>query len=377
VRWIVNPKVAGSIPAAPAIYKGKLIMFKWILIGGSFDKCGGKQSGYINKFIKELKLIVPYGRYFNGGNINELKEIINNLHVYDIIFWFPNIPNDEEKIVKNIKFKYPTKLLITSKNNLDEKYTKMELIARALENKANLLLEFTKNNNLIIGTILDPLGNEFCKSKDIDEIVAYLVHRIIKLRTYTRIPSEKRHGEKPEVDISHEFINIVRNYADMFHEIIHAHNTSRLLGNCSFRCEKGFPSFRDGSTIWVSKRNIDKREILSNNFVPVYLDDDISKVIYYGENKPSVDSPIQLMLYNYYPNINYMIHSHTFIDNNSDKHIIKTSEMIPCGAIEEFYEIIKFYDKQTQSIYINLEGHGSIIGGATLNHINNIKFIER
>lgn len=42
--------------------------------------------------------------------------------------------------------------------------------------------------------------------------------------------------------------------------------------NVSFRCEKGFPSFRDKNIIYVSKRNMDKRMIGKEGFVAVNLD---------------------------------------------------------------------------------------------------------
>ena len=40
----------------------------------------------------------------------------------------------------------------------------------------------------------------------------------------------------------------------------------------------------------------------------------MKKWLYYGE-KPSVDTPIQIKLFNYYHNVNYMVHGHVYVDN--------------------------------------------------------------
>lgn len=74
------------------------------------------------------------------------------------------------------------------------------------------------------------------------------------------------------------------------------------------RCSKGMPSFKHNDYVFVSQRNVDKEYLDLSHFIPTYLEDD--KVYYCGENKPSVDTPIQLRLYKELPNIRYMIHSH-------------------------------------------------------------------
>lgn len=57
---------------------------------------------------------------------------------------------------------------------------------------------------------------------------------------------------------------------------------------------------------------------------------------YYGDYKPSVDTPSQIMLYQAYPKVNYMLHGHVYIDG-----FPFTNRCIPCGAIEEAHEIKK------------------------------------
>jgi hypothetical protein len=127
----------------------------------------------------------------------------------------------------------------------------------------------------------------------------------------------------------------------------------------------------------VSRRNIDKRHIEPDGFIPVQLIYSDTKrgatVAFHGDYKPSVDAPVQLMLYHYYHNIKYMIHSHTYI-----RHAPFTTERIPCGAIEEFYEIIKLCPEREHSYMIlNLRGHGSLVMATEIKRLRNIEYYPR
>lgn len=119
------------------------------------------------------------------------------------------------------------------------------------------------------------------------------------------------------------------------------------------------PSFRTKDYIFVSKRNIDKQFIELNNFVPVYLED--GKLFYCGEDKPSVDTPVQVRLYQQLPNISYMLHSHCYIKNAPF-----TNKAIPCGAIEECDAVLDALKNTYGSLELpyytlNLKGHGSLL----------------
>jgi len=97
------------------------------------------------------------------------------------------------------------------------------------------------------------------------------------------------------------------------------------------------------------------------------------QVFYIGDHKPSVDTPIQLLLYQYYKHIRFMIHSHTYIQNAPYTH-----DVIPCGAVDEFYEIIKMFSDHTHTnIQLNLKGHGSIVMVKNLEDLKNIQYIPR
>jgi hypothetical protein len=100
------------------------------------------------------------------------------------------------------------------------------------------------------------------------------------------------------------------------------------------------------------------------------------KLYYCGDNKPSVDTPIQMRLYDALPNIRYMIHSHCYIENAPF-----TKKSIPCGAIEEVDEVLSLIDKKwgrDHFLYcINLKGHGSIVMAKDAAMLNHIRYVGR
>ena len=352
-------------------------MFSYILVGGQFSDEGGKPSGYIKKLFGAIQPLCQ-GKIINGGTYSEIQTLIDNLEFFEVIFWMPDISNDKEKLVKKIKEKYPKAILIISKNNLDSRYPLLEIVARALSVKANLFVEFVNpydNLREIQAGVYDPLGNCFCKSKNINEVAAALISRVFELLKFTRVPSIRNDNWKISLPSApEEFFAYVRNHAETFHKLIHAQGTSRLLGNASFRCENGFPSFRSGDAIFMSRRNIDKRAIDLDGFVQTRL---VSYnklwVDYVGEHKPSVDAPVQLLLYRYYPKINFILHSHTYIWGGNP-----TDKAIPCGAVEEFFEIIKKVPGQYEDkIFINLKGHGSLAMVSDVKHLKDIPYRPR
>lgn len=343
---------------------------KILLVGGTFDENGGKQSKIIDKISRNIECIC-----INGGNYNNIEKIIKHIgeKQYDIVFWFPNIPNNLPKL-RNLKELYPKIMLVTSKRNNNE-YSKKEIIAKALRDKANLILEFNKLNNPFNMRISDPLGNEFYNGTDIEEMCIKLLNRITFLKTITRKSIIKSEKEIINFKIEDNFLNIIRNFSNKFHNLINPMETNRFLGNASkrFRCERGFPSKRiNENTILVSRRNVCKEYIQSKEFVEVYEEN--GKLYYKGDKKPSVDTPIQFELYKKLPEVNYMIHSHVYI-----KDAPFTQHKLPCGALEEIDEIMKVIKENNlkTNFCINLIGHGCTIFAKDLDYFNKIEFIER
>ena len=107
--------------------------------------------------------------------------------------------------------------------------------------------------------------------------------------------------------------------------------------------------------VLVSGRNTPKDRLTSNDFIFTELDE--NKVLYAGDSKPSVDTPIQLILYKKLKKVNYMIHGHAYIENT-----IYTEHYFPCGDLRELDAIIEKVDHKTTSFILNLKNHGFIIG---------------
>lgn len=343
-----------------------------LIVGGTFDKSGGKRSGLLQKIGEEianntlLRDDVESVRIINGGHIKKLhSEIINDVEKFNIVFWMPNVSNDEFKI-RNVKELNPKCILINSKRNDGDKYSFSELISRSLSAKANLTIEFKKTDDKFNMFVFDPLGNEYYNGTDVEKMSEVLIERAIVLTKMTRKPCLKaetlreKFSEEESVSIVSkelDFLNFAHGCANIFHNLIRpAKGTERFLGNMSFRCQNGFPSFRgkDG-IVFVSRRNVDKTDIGPNAFVPTYLDEE-ENVRYYGEYKPSVDTPVQLRLYKALPNFNYMIHAHCYFKDAPFTH-----NKVPCGAIEEVAEILSVVDKTKDFQAINLLGHGCIL----------------
>lgn len=398
--------------------------YKAIIVAGNwtyFDQ-EVKPSGTMQKLAQALiSSPIKFSTFDvkNGGYIGELEGIYETLGNYDIVFWFPNIDNDIPKMLP-IKEKFQKIMLITSKNNRSNKYTFQELIQRALTTKSNLMVEVTEKEDKFSFRLFDPLMNVFYEGTDINELASNMINRLVYLMSITR----QRTYQEPEdkslvlkwyfdqfatkmepcegeahlaVPPQTEFLNLVHEYADIFTSLMPPLcNQERFIGNCSLkpnpiigRCSKSMPSFRHADLIFVSKRNIDKSQIELEHFVPVYeakydpkiANGETTILKYYGKDKPSVDTPIQVRLYKSLPNINYMIHSHCYVDDG-DYTIIQTNTVNPCGAIEEANEILSAIDKtigdrNLNRYVINLKGHGAIIMGNTVDDLRNISFKSR
>lgn len=352
-------------------------MTKVLIVGGTFDSEGGRPSKLIKSINNELINCKEFSILcYNGGGVDYLhNDILPSVVGYDVVLWFANVPNDEVKL-RDVKAINPKTILITSKRNDDNKYTFAELISRALAIKANLTIEFSKHDDKFNMMLFDPLGNVFYDGFDVPEMCTHLAHRVSKLLTFTRVPSiQDTENEVPAVPEETEFFEFAHDCADIFHNLIRpAKGTERFLGNMSFRCQNGFPSFRgEDGIIYVSRRNVDKSEINAASFVPTYLDEEMN-VKYFGHAKPSVDTPVQLRLYKLFPWANYMLHAHCYVDTTGIPDTLQYNTYTPvsCGAIEEVNEIWNpyvskghlweaCYNKQPRLVAVNLCGHGCIL----------------
>jgi hypothetical protein len=304
---------------------------------------------------------------------------------------------------------------ISSKRNDGDKYSIMKLTQRALAVQANMFFEFKKMEReyelghatkLFHLNVFDPLGCHWYDGWDITEAVEAAMRRLDYLKSVTRQKTIKSDIAKSNVmsmffertgeDVIHsgkevciprerEFVDVVKKHAEKFYEIFNpGKDVKRFLGNASLRpmlnidstrCMRGMPSFKKENVIFVSQRNVDKQLIDLDHFVPCYMED--GKLYYCGDNKPSVDAPIQLRLYEALTNIRYMIHSHCYIDG-----AIFTNKPIPCGAIEEVDEVLSLIDtaygaRNLDWYAINLKGHGSLLMANDVSLLRNVQYIRR
>lgn len=396
-----------------------------LIVGGNFDNTR-RPSSLVTKLYDNIALYCDHNRdkidineikCKNGGTFEELEAIAGNknpnydLNKFNIVFWFPNIEDNNLPKLRDLKSINPKIMLINSKRNDNNKYSFQEMIQRSLAVKANLTFEFSKNqNNYYNIRVFDPLGCIYADTASIAMAAKATLDRLAFIIKITRQPTTQASDDKnlilkwyfdqfkqPEYQSDkniqtpdeQKFIDIVKHYAHKFQEFMpHDCKTERFVGNASFkptprngRCGKGMPSFKyfdeksNREYIFVSKRNIDKQFIELDNFVPVYLED--NKLYYCGNDKPSVDTPVQVRLYKELPQIRYMLHSHCYLEDAP-----YTFTAIPCGAIEEVDEVLKtidtYYNNRNMEIYrLNMIGHGSIVMTSDLKYFENLKYKAR
>lgn len=327
---------------------------KLLIVGGNFDHSGGSPSKIVDMMYQAVSQCPEMEdiMLINGGSMEALKSITYAEH--DVLLWMPNISNDEDKILPNIKVENPRLTLISSKRVVEKSYTEGDVIGRLLKSKSNLGIMITSHEGRYQFKLLDPLGNCYSDSDDIPTLMSDLITRLRFVKSLTRIGSTNV-GDKKEFTIDKEFIKFVRHSADEFSKHVNAVNPNRLLGNASTRCMYGFPAERQQERLFVTQRNIDKQLIQAEGFVEVLPREDI--VEYYGEKKPSVDTPIQIKLFNYYSNINFMVHGHVYVEDGPF-----TESKIPCGFVEEFNEVVNLYPNKDETlIVVNLRGHGCLL----------------
>jgi hypothetical protein len=291
----------------------------------------------------------------NGGSLSDLDSILQKINEFEIVFWLPNIDNSVDKYLPVIKEKNKTCILIQSKRNDADKYTTFEIIERMFKVHANLCLVINKTDKYNF-KIIDPLGNLWYDGNDFTRTISILANRVEFISILTRIKSRQDDFLTTPIEIEPDFITIIQEYATTFTNLIQsAVNKERFLGNVSTRCMSGFPSIKCDDNIFVSKRNVDKSRISSKDFVAVKRYED--GVVYSGDNKPSVDTPIQIRLYNYYDKIKYIIHGHVYVAGAPSTHL-----SIPCGYVEEVEEVKKLFPwRSTSNFCVNLIGHGCLI----------------
>jgi len=348
------------------------------IVGGTFDNDGGKPSQVVHKMCYYISKRFPLAKSWNGGPIAELSsEFMDNFICgVDVLIWMPLVSNSEDKVLPLIKKRYPHLFLIQSKSLLNGEYNSFQLVKRLLDSHAALGLIISRPTDELRFSLIDPLGNRWCDEVPLEESIKHLAERLEYVTGLLRIGS-KQSGNASSFVLEPEFLDAVKYMGEEFTEHVMAANPNRFLGNASTRCCHGFPSARaqpgKGGGIYVSRRNVDKTIISSDEFVRVNPSTWDLKVKYEGDNKPSVDTPVQLELYSKYANVNYIIHGHVYIDGAPF-----TDRSIPCGYCEEADEIFKVQpDLSATNFVVNLRGHGCLILAGDINYLTSHKLISR
>ena len=359
---------------------------KILIVGGTWNENGGKPSKLINKMFNEIskRFSAANISFINGGNYEQLKEIITQTNRFDYVFWFANVEDNELEKVRDVKHYAPKCMLITSKRNDNNKYSYEDIFQRMLAIKANLCFEFSKVEDKLFNIrVLDPLGCIYYDGTDIKEAVERCLDRLAFISNVTRKPSVHNQTELNICfnEADYKFLDIVKESAAAFHRLMYLpENVDRFVGNASIRfkkptrCMNGFPAIRKGNLILMSRRNVDKTGIGEKDFVPCFLNND-ENTEYFGSFKPSVDSPVQLRIFKKFPNIDYILHGHCYI-----KDAPITSKAVPCGAIEEVNEILSMTSDVNYDFYaFNLKGHGCVIfaNADTLDKMRSVEFKAR
>jgi len=317
---------------------------KTIIVGGFWGDTP-KQSSVINKLSKYFECEV-----YNGGSMAELKEIASTIARYDMIIWMADIANEEDdiKIVKKLgAVLFVSKVLRPERNRIDA-------VTRIFKFGGNAVLAINKSkDNNFMFELIDALDNTWVKSIDLKEIAL----EINALTVWTK--DAKRSGTLKIKNPMETFIDLNRRVADKS-----AKQNIRYFGNLSTRCTKMMPSFRTThDSCFVSARNTDKNSLEPDDMIQVTTVND--RLRYFGERKPSVDTPVQMALYEALPEVNYFIHGHTFIENAPT-----TEHYYPCGDLREVPEILKLISGKKG--VINLKMHGFLLYSDTLENMEAI-----
>lgn len=157
-------------------------MTQALIVGGTFDRDGGKRSKIIESLSKATGWPV-----LNGGTLAQLSSV--DFAAVDVLVWAPNVSNDEEKILPGIKAKNPKLVLISTKRVVEKAYSNFDVIARLLKSKSNLGIKMTSSEGRYSFQLLDPLGNCFCDTQSVEELAAALLKRVGEIRAMKRIGS--------------------------------------------------------------------------------------------------------------------------------------------------------------------------------------------
>lgn len=322
-----------------------------LIVGGNIET--KKPSSIINKLAEEFRNVTIV---FNGT-------LPYSISGNDLILWFPDIPNEEEK---NYPLKDKGSVLICSKV-IREGRTEVDAVSRIFNMHGNAVVCIYKHKHKNFSfQLIDALGNTWAHTDSLRILVKSILEFYEWSKGQIRMSFIENVGVvMPSISLPKKFVELNTKVADKIESKLGV----RYFGNFSTRCMKLFPSIRGitHDTYLFSPRNIDKKRLTTEDYVLV------TPPYYYGSRMYSVDSPCQMYIYRQFDNINFMIHGHAYI-----KHVEFTDSYYPCGDLREVEEISKLFRKGAR--IINLKNHGFLIAAEDLNvmeySISNLEFVH-
>jgi len=330
-------------------------MTKIVIVGGSKDR--------LSSVIEKLHAVLSKKQ----DNVTTFNSILptTGIKEYDLTLWMPDISNEEEK-------DYPVKkqgsILICSKV-MRKETARIDAVSRIFMMRGNAVIMIHKNKKPFSFELVDALNNTWCKTSNLEELASKIMELYLWTKASVRRSLEEVKDRNtlwvPDYDKKNlsNFIEINKKLA------LKVANGcgNRFFGNFSTRCTKLFPSHKIlPAAFFFSPRNTNKQLISTDDLVLCDYDK------YYGECKPSVDTPVQLKLYRNLPGINYMIHGHAYI-----KDAITTLDYYPCGDMREVVGILEVVDSNAVT-RINLKNHGFLLLSQDIKgmerHLNECKF---
>jgi hypothetical protein len=331
-----------------------------MIIGGTFDKFGGKTSTIVKLLSKCLNMPAV-----NGGTIWTMgirKYVKGSLNI-----WMPNVPNEEAKI-------YPVKergsILICSKV-MRPGNTVHDAVTRIFKMNGNAVITITTDEEGIFKfALVDALGNIWAETRRVVDLARAIKQFVAWMNGVERVKSIRIHrGGKAftsaqfKKDINDYYLHVLCDLNKDMADRVEVAAGSRYFGNASTRCELMFPSIKlRENYIYVSKRNVNKERLSEEDFVLCRNAPSSKDVVFMAENeedKPSVDTPVQLQLYDQLPNVVCMIHGHAYI-----KDAPTTASYWPCGDLREVKSAMQLLEDRTMCI--NLRNHGFLAIGTDL-----------
>jgi len=330
-----------------------------IVVGGTWGTSPKKSS-----VIEKLASLLKSEEVYNGiGDIS----LFPNHPDGDLIIWMPDISNENKK---HYPIKKPGAVLVCSKVMRDG-YSKVDAVTRIFSMHGNAVIAVSRLGPVFCFELIDALGNTWFKGESIPELADAISLFYLFTKDAVRISSKWVKSDVQMIDDDYESISKLLSINSTLKDSIMNQCGSRFFGNISTRCQNLFPTSRIKNGIYVSPRNCDKAKLAPEDMILCTMGN--GTVLYHKEIdiKPSVDTPIQIGVYDERPRLNFMIHGHAFLKKGGYPFYTRETEnYCICGDMKEKDEILKIIPDGFNHGIINLRNHGFL---AFSNELSNME----